>query len=469
MKKIILFCWFCFSFFYLTAQNSIDNFFNNTSLQYANVSVLVKDLNTSENICEHRSHYSIIPASTMKLVTTATALELLGPNFQFETKLQIEGKIDEKGLLNGNLYIVGGGDPTLGSEFLGNTNFLNYWVNAIKKVGINKINGSIIADESLFDNEGINARWIWEDIGNYYAAPTYAISYKDNMVRIQFKTGEVGSTPKIQKTTPYIADLTFENNLKCSVWGRDSAYFYGAPRSNHRVIYGEIPANRNTFTSKMDLPNPGLLLATHLHEKLVERGVEITQLPTYQLKKGGNRKTIYTHVSPTLDKIIKVINFKSNNHYAEHVFRYLALQKKDVASTSGAMQVIRTFWNSKKLPIQELFMYDGSGLSPSNAVSANFFVGLLTYMKNQSTYSTVFYNSLPTAGETGTIAWILKNTPLQGKLHAKSGSINRVRCYAGYIDISGKSYAFAVMTNNYTGNPRQVVRKIEQFLLECVK
>lgn len=449
----------------LQAKDVLSTFLNDPLLQYANVGLEIKEVESGKILYQHRPQHGLIPASTMKVVTTATALELLGPDFRFETKIQIENGIDENGVLNGNLYIYGGGDPTLGSEYLGSREFLRTWVNAIKKAGIKSINGSIIADDTIFDDEGINPRWIWEDIGNYYAAAIYGISYMDNTVRVFFNSGTTGTTPTITKTLPAAPGLTFENNLKSTTIGKDSAYFSGTPRVNHRIIRGEIPANKENFVSKMDMPNPGLLLVTNLHDLLIENDVSVSYLPTMQSGMKGERKTIYTQTSLPLSRIIKEVNFKSNNHYAEHLFRYLGLQISNVGTTQGSIKVINDFWRSKELPVDQLFMYDGSGLSPTNAVSPRFFTDLMVYMKKESKYSKEFYDSLPVAGETGTIAFMLKNTPLHGKVHAKSGSINRVRCYTGYIENKGKTYAFAVMVNNYSTNrPRNVIKRIEEFL-----
>ncbi|MEI7503174.1 MAG: D-alanyl-D-alanine carboxypeptidase/D-alanyl-D-alanine-endopeptidase, partial [Paludibacter sp.] len=443
----------------------VDDFVNNKLLENASISLLVKDLETNQTIYEFRPKTSIIPASTMKLVTTATAIELLGPNFSFETKLEIDGIISPDSILNGNLYIRGSGDPTLGSNCFDNIDFLRKWVEAVKKLGIKKISGSVIADATIFDDEGVNPKWTWEDIGNYYAAGAYGISYLDNTFSLTLRSDIIGSKPKIIKTSPEIPGLIIDNHLLSTKIGFDSAYFYGAPHSNNRSISGEIPAFRSTFIIKGEIPNPSLLLAQHFHEKLMQNGVSIEQLPTDKVYFQTKRRVIYTHNSPPLSDIITETNIHSNNLYAEHMFRYLALKNNTVATSYGAVQVIKAFWKSKGLSVEQLFMYDGSGLSPVNAVSANFFVDLLTYMKTKSKNYETFFKSLPVAGESGTLSTLLKNTVLQGKLHAKSGTISRVKCYAGYIDLKEKKYVFALMVNNPNGSSKAVTKKMEEFLL----
>ncbi len=448
------------------AKGPLDGLLNNSLLQNANISLLVKDLVTNVTVCEYRSKNSIVPASTMKLVTTATALELLGADFRFQTKLEMDGKVSADGVLNGNLYIRGGGDPTLGSEKLGDTTFLAKWVDVIKSRGIRKINGKVIADAGLFDDEGVNPKWTWEDMGNYYAAGIYGISYLDNTYRLVLRSGSVGTTPTVLRIVPEIANLKIDNRLVSSTISFDSAYFYGAPHSNFRSVTGEIPANRTEFVTKGDIPNPALLLAQHFSDRLIQNGIAIRDLPTDIVEHASERTAIYTQVSPPLSEIITETNVHSNNFYAENVFKYLALQNKAIATNTEAVQVIKAFWKSKGLSVDQLFMYDGSGLSPSDAVSAQFFVELLSYMQTKSVNKDIFFRSLPVAGENGTLKSFLQKTPLQGKVHAKSGTISRVKSYAGYIDTKGKQLVFSLLINNPNGSSKAVARKMEEFLLQ---
>jgi D-alanyl-D-alanine carboxypeptidase/D-alanyl-D-alanine-endopeptidase (penicillin-binding protein 4) len=444
-------------------QNPLDILIKNSLLENANISLLVKDLNTNQTLYQYCPKNSLTPASTMKLVTTATALEMLGPDFCFKTTLAIDGKITKDSILQGNLYIHGSGDPTIGSEKTGDAYFLTKWVQAVKAAGINKINGQIIADASAFDDEGVNPHWTWEDIGNYYAAGAYGIAYKDNTCRVVLHSGNEDTTPEILRTMPEIKGLTFENYLKSTKINYDSAYFYGAPHSNLRIIRGEIPANKTEFIVKCDIPNPGLLLAEHFQLKLIQSGVSVSQKPTDIVPYFYNSKVIYTHLSPTLSQIITETNIHSNNLYAEQVFRYLGFSGK--STSNQAIKNIRSFWKLKGLPVEELFQLDGCGLSPSDAVSAEFLVDLLIFM-NKSPNKDVFFNSLPVAGESGTLSNFLKNTDLKGKVHAKSGTITRVKSFAGYLDANNKKIVFALLINNANGGSKEVTRKIEEFLLQ---
>lgn len=463
MKKILFYILISFVCIGLSGQTSVNAFVQSPSMKRANISFLVKEIETGRVVIQHRADKVAVPASTAKLVTTATALEILGSDYTFQTKLEYDGAI-KNGVLNGNIYIIGGGDPTLGSKYMGDSLFLEKWVEAVKNLGITKINGNILPDASIFSKEGIAPKWSWEDMGNYYAAGAYGLSIYDNTYKIYFKSGAPGTTPEIIKVEPQIPGLVFELYLKAAANNEDSAYIYGAPFSNTRMIYGTIPAHRASFVIKGDIPDPTQYTATVFENKLKENGIEVLQSAT-TLPINNNHIPIYTEVSPPLKEIIKNINFKSNNHYAEHVLRAISLFSNNQGSIVNSVQNIKKFWKSKGIDISGLILYDGCGLSPASSISASFFVDLLIYEKTKSTYSKEFLESLPVAGQSGTIKSLLKGTDLEGKVQAKSGSIYGVQCFAGYITKNNKQYAFAILVNNYSGTRKTVVKQIENLLL----
>lgn len=151
------------------------------------LSLYVTDAETGKVVVNENGDMCLTPASITKLISTATALEILGPDFTFKTTLAYDGKITN-GVLNGNIYIIGGGDPTLGSTYLKNTAFLPKWTAEVKKLGIHTINGSIVADASIFERMPIPPGWLWEDLGNYYAAGTFGLSVYDNTLSVTMQT-----------------------------------------------------------------------------------------------------------------------------------------------------------------------------------------------------------------------------------------------------------------------------------------
>ncbi len=446
----------------LNAQNTgpLEQFVRSENLKHAGIGIKVIDLSTGKTICSHNENLALVPASTLKLVTTATALELLGEKYTYQTRLEYEGNINSRGELSGNLYIAGSGDPTLGSEYTGEDKeaFLKIWLASIQKSGIRSISGNVIALDNLFGYEGISPQWTWEDIGNYYASGTYGISIFDNTYRLYLKSGSTGSQPVILRTEPTIPGLTVENHLKAASNNLDSAYIYGIPFSYERRIYGTIPQNRTSFIIKGDIPDPGLFLASYITDFLIKNGINVNGKPTtYRIfpQKPEKTTTLTTFLSVPLTDIIRIINTKSNNHYAEHIFQTLIQVKK---------QSINDHWKNKGLDTEGLFMQDGCGLSPANAVSAGFLTDLLFYMNKKSKYGKAFYYSLPLAGKEGTVTSFLKETPLEGKARVKSGSIRNVQSYAGYIEKGDKQYAFSIIVNHYTGKRTVLKTQIEELL-----
>lgn len=433
----------------------------------ANVGVLVKDLKSGRVIADFQSEKSLIPASNMKLITTATALELLGSDFRFETPLEYDGTIDNKGVLHGNIYIIGTGDPTIGSEVYKDGNFISRWVDAVHKAGIKSVMGQVVANVSAYDKEVTPPDWTWENMGNYYAAGVYGLSVYDNMYYIHFKTGAPGTTPQILGTTPPMYELKFQNMLKAGKTGEDDddGYLHGAPFTNERSITGVIPSGRALFSIKGDIPNPPLKLAEVFTNKLNEAGIVVSGAPLVEDAGYVAHTRFYVHQSPTLAEIIKETNEQSNNLFAEHLFKRLALINNKVATREGATAAVREFWKKQGADVSVLFQHDGCGLSPMDGVSPRFFVQMLTYMRTKSNDKDAFFQSLPIAGKNGTLKRLLAGTALEGKVRAKSGSIRRVLCYSGYIQRSDREYVFSVMVNNYTGSSVNTRKAIESLLL----
>lgn len=439
------------------------------SLRQATVSLVITDLATKQPILQYDAHKSATPASITKLITTATALEILGADFKFATTIAYDGVIED-GVLVGNLYVIGSGDPSLGSKFFPDrVNFLSDWVSQLKSFGIKRITGNIIADASCYDQEPIPVRWTWEDIGNYYAAGVFGLSCFDNTTYITLRSGAVGSTPEILGVTPSVANLKLYNQLVASSIDFDSAYVYGMPYDNQRWLRGAIPANRPSFVLKGDIPNPPKTLVEFFTRTLIENGIAVMGVPTdeWDKKQEKVRKNLFVYESPSLSELCRVTNVYSHNNFAEHIFKRLALQNVSVATNGEAIQVIKSFWKTQGVDATTYSLNDGSGLSRMNAFSANFLDDILGVMFNSSQFP-AYLNSLPIAGEEGTVKSFLRDVPSQVKVYAKSGSMAGVQTYAGYILKGNKNYSFCVMVNNYSGSRAALRKEIEKWLQKAV-
>lgn len=445
----------------------------------ASFSLVVKDVQEGRTVYSYDTDRLQSPASVLKTVATATALEILGEDYRYPTTLEYDG-ILENGTLEGNLYIKGSGDPSLGSSHfaLGQNKFLSTWIAALQKAGIKHITGSVISDESIFDTEGVSIKWLREDMGNYYAPGSYGISIFDNMYKLSLQTGAAGTRPVLKGTEPDIPFIRFKNYLKAAPVSSDSAYIIGAPLDDMRYLYGVLPANREAYVLKGDIPDPALYLACYLTDQLQQKGIRVDGSPScYRIEveenrwKKGERKEIVTTYSPTLREIASICNHVSHNLYADALVKTVGLQYKPrrnemISSFGRGVQVVKEYWEKKGLDVFPLRMNDGSGLAPADKVSAGFMGELLVYMATESAVSDAFIASLPQAGIEGSVRNFLKGSKLQGKAHLKSGGITGVRSYAGYITKDGKTYAVAVFSNNYSCSMSRMTGALEKLLLQ---
>ncbi len=451
---------------FLSAQSSSIRIFEQSPItRNANIGVYIKDLQTGEVIDSYRSRNSIPPASVMKVLTTATVLELMDADSSYHTVLEYSGFI-RNGVLEGNLYIHGYGDPTLGNLKVGQ-DFLLTWVKAIKDKGINEIKGSVVADLSYYDGDALNPAWLWEDAGNYYAPGIFSLAYMDNTMNIVLRSAQVGSVAEVLYTVPEVPGIQFENHIRCTTTNEDCAYVHGMPYNYCRYLVGAIPSNEGQFGVKGDLPNPGLLLAQHLTSRLRSAGVSVKQEATYQCERDlVPRTTIHTHSSMPLKDIIVLTNQHSINLYAEMMYRNLAARLSIPCSLHNSEMAVRQLWRNRGIDLSGATIKDGCGLGPQNAVSAEALVQILTFM-HASKQQEAFYSSLPTSGKTGTLRSFLYGTALEGRVHAKSGTIGGTKNYAGYIEMpDGHTWAFAVLVNSAAGKTRNIQSVIEKYLLD---
>jgi serine-type D-Ala-D-Ala carboxypeptidase/endopeptidase (penicillin-binding protein 4) len=423
-------------------------------------------------IYQYQGEKSLVPASNLKVITTATALGVLGEDFLYQTRLEYDGAIIN-GILSGNIYVTGSGDPSLGSsrfkEFPDMDRLLEIFSDKIIAAGIKKITGSIIADESGFEKNALPEHWMWTDIGNYYGSAAYGINFNENLYKLYFMPGsKPGDSTSVLRTEPEIPGLEFINTVKTGAMGSgDNAYIYGAPYSYKRFISGSIPPGTTEFPIKGSVPDPSHMLIYNLGKKLITKGVEVS-LPQAQLepvKNNSARKNLYVHNSITLKEIVKATNGASINLYAEALLKSVGSKNKKNGSTKAGIKSVREYWGKKGVDTAGFFMNDGSGLSATNAIPANTFSHIL-YLISKESYAASFYESLPICGVSGTMKNMGKGTAAECKIAAKTGTINKVICYTGYVTIkNGERYSFSLLANNFDGNNSEIIRKLSRIMV----
>ncbi len=449
-----------------------------SALRHGQVGIVVLDVLTGQILAAQNPTASLIPASNMKIVSTAAGLGILGNDFQFRTELQYDGTIRDS-VLYGNIFIKGYGDPTLASPLMDSVPrisiVLDSFTHEIRRLGIKRIVGKIVGDGSAYENGTAVPTWLWEDLGNAYGAGPSGLNFHENLYELTFQQNKnVGTPPSVWSAMPYIPNFQLMNEVKGIVGGGDDAYIYATPYSNIGYIRGTIPIGTGLFKINGALPDPPLFAAWHLRKNLINKGIEVTDSATTQMGLARQsipltyRTTFFTWFSPKLKDIVNKANHESVNLYCEAILRAVGLKQSGMGSNDEGIKSIVRFWQTKGIDTEGLFMQDASGLSPRNGITSLQLASMLRAVALDSLMFMPFYNSLPEAGKSGTLKSMFKSTPsVNGRLRAKSGTITRVKSYSGYVTTGdGRLLVFSAICNNFTCSQRDIRKKLEQFMVE---
>ena len=440
-----------------------------------------------ETIAQVNPNTMIAPASNMKLITTGTALHTLGSDFRYKTQIGYTGTISE-GTLNGNLYIIGGGDPTTGSTdsiaVRLNTTFAK-WEKLIKDAGINKISGHIIGDGRWSEGMAEEPTWSWQDVGVYYGTGVTGLMFYENMLSFSAQAGkELGSPVIISATYPNIPWMTIKNEATTGKAGSgDETYMYTSEFAPVGAIRGTFGIDR--AQKRVDFSNkfPEYTCAKYFEDYLKGRGITCSLgAADFKLKNEWLNETpdtakiiVLGHtLSPTLKRIAHTTNHVSNNLYAETLLKTLGKHISGSTTYEASCKSLEKALKEMGLDTSKgLHIQDGSGLSRQNYVSADFFCRFLKKMMESPTYNDFLYG-LPFPGGNGSLKYNMKNYPedLRSRIRVKSGSMNGVRCYSGYVlprSKDGKTIIFSILTGNCTAptwKTRQLLDKLMAAIAE---
>lgn len=419
-------------------------------MQQAISSLHVVDVATGQTVFTQNSQLGLAPASTLKLVTSATAYAVLGKDFRYETRFELQAGKDKP-----SLVIFPSGDPTLGSTRWTQTiefAVINRIVTALKNKAPGGIQHIIVSNKG-WDEEAIPEGWIWEDLGNYFGAGTYGLNWRENQYDVFLRSGStLGAPVSIVTTEPKLHHFSLTSRVRTAAKGTgDKTLIFLPILSQEGVIRGTIPVGEQKFKVSGSFPNPPHQFVETLKEKLPPGLVAAPEMPAFiseEAKQTG--ELMHLERSPVLDSIIYWLNQKSLNLYAEALLRTLAQrQDREWATTAGTAS-IRQFWKARGIPETELNLMDGSGLSPGNRVTTRAQVAVLLFAKKQPWY-TGFFASLP----------------LYNGMKMKSGTIEGVKGFTGYhTSASGVSYAFSFLVNNFNGASGAITQKMYAVLNE---
>lgn len=448
-----------FMLFHTVARaQSLESFLSDPAFTPASIGICITDVATGEPLVSHNERQAIIPASTVKVITSATALRLLGSDYHTSTTVGYTGQIDPAGTLHGSLVIRGGGDPSLGSAHGSRPadDFIDRIIEALQSHGIKAIEGSIAVDNSLFDGPAVSPKWMLEDLIWYYATGCHAFSYRDNQVRVEVRYN--GHNYKTARVTPP-RSIEVESLLMPGNREEVSVTHSG----NRYTLTGTIPRQWARYRLNLAIDHPDSLFIKELQERLQQAGIDCTE--ARRTADEGPETLLLDYPSDSLAYLTRSLNVRSDNLYAESLLRHIALTASPRGSAEKGIEAIRRYWQPLGADSLELFLYDGSGLARNNRVSARYLARVLEATAQDPTVGEAFVQSLPLAGKEGSVNSFMRNSPLSGELRLKSGSMSDVHAYAGYYTApDGKRYAIVLLFNNYTCTRDQLKQKIASWL-----
>jgi D-alanyl-D-alanine carboxypeptidase/D-alanyl-D-alanine-endopeptidase (penicillin-binding protein 4) len=415
---------------------AVDRLMSEPAMRYAQLGFHVEEAGTGKVLFSHDGRVGLIPASSQKVVTAATALDLLGKDFRFQTIFAHAGS-PKAGIVDGPLVILGGGDPTLGSHrFQGSCEqtVAAGLAAALDKAGIRQFKGGIEGRIGIQERETIPSGWIWEDLGNYYGAGHGALNWHENRFTVWLRPGKKQGDPVVvDRTDPSMERIRFHNELVSGSAGSgDNAYLYMRPGSTDMAIRGTVPCCVGQFQISGAVMDPVAFTLRSL--QVFGRAEGPVRESTWRGTEGLT--VIHTHQSPSMDSIVREFLHESVNLFGESLVHAVSSAGKSVGSYQDGMSRIHQLWQERGVDPEALRMTDGSGLSPRNRVTAEALVKVLQDARRRAWFP-VFERAIP----------------VHDGVRMKSGTMTGVRSYAGYIrGADGSIRVFSIIANNFSGS-----------------
>lgn len=438
-------------------------------MKHGTLAVCVYNATTGKQVYAHNAELSMMPASVQKLLTTGVGFARLGGNFRFTTKIAVHGDIDRDGVLHGNIYITGGGDPLLGSYRYRQTtpdSLFAGWTNAIKKKGIRRVDGRVCYNVTIFDEQPLHDSWQWGDVGNYYAAGVSGLNFHENMYFVHFNAGrKMGHPAAVVRTVPKNIDI--HTTCEVSTAGEntgDQVIVYGSPTSKERLYRGTVPLGHSDFGVRAAMPTPAKTCADLFSSYLRTHGVGVSSNSMQVYSSPDSLRPVVDYRSSSYYTIAQYTNLTSNNIYAESIFKYLGYAKYGIGSFANGGRAIKDYLREKGIAADGVNIADGSGLSRLDRVTADFMCRYLAAMTKEPFYNE-FLQSIAKVGENGTAKNLLPNLPAGINVHVKTGTMDGVKAYAGYVVTPhGQTLSFAIISNGHDGSPQEVAAKLNKIL-----
>ena len=446
--------------------------------------LLIADAETGETLYELNADKYFVPASNMKLFTTALALAKLGPDYRFRTTLETRGTVSPEGVLNGDLFLVGRGDPNLSNrkfpydlkeEFDGPPEkALAELADELVARGIKEISGDVVGDDSYFPREAYPSGWEIDDMVWEYGAAVSAIVVDDNTVTLTLTPGESAGGPVQAVVAPPTPDFIVRSDVLTSAAEvKSDLTLTREPNSKIVVIRGTMPAHSAPRKLVLAIHDPAEHAAAMLTRVLVERGLKVSgvsrSVHVAEPVGAAPRAVLAEHVSVPLGDSVKLVNKISQNLHTEMLLRAAARNTAVWNTPEDLMKFPADFYAAAGIAPGDVIQTDGSGLSRHDLVTPRAIVALLKYAQGQPWFAP-YFASLPVAGVDGTLETLMKNTASAGRMHAKTGSVEHVRTRSGFADTpGGRRLIFSFLSNNQGGKNHEASDALDGLCLAMIE
>ena len=429
----------------------LDRVLSNSALEGAFVGVLAVDLRTGRTLYSRNADLFFLPASNQKLLTTAAALHWLGPEFRYATCVRASGSVGPDSVLRGDLVVNGSGDPSLSRTFgIDPDSVFRSWADSLKARGVARISGSVVGDESTFDQTRLGYGWDWHYLSFWYAPEVSALSCGDNSVVMHVSPAKSLGERAGVELSPRTSFVSVVNNSCTGNPGcGDGVTIQRTPGANEIHVGGHIPADAPRRSYRISVSDPALFFAHRLTEALRQGSVRVDGEPRSVSEACTLGVEMFSHHSPELESIVAVTNRLSANLGAEMLLKTMGVRAFGKGTFRDGCRAVKAYLSTTGSDTSGLHCVDGSGLSRRNLVSPRMLVDLLMARWEEDSTGGLFA-SLPVSGSEGTLEGRMRDEYLAGRVHAKTGTLDQTSTLAGYVLARGRRpVAFVIMSNHF--------------------
>jgi D-alanyl-D-alanine carboxypeptidase/D-alanyl-D-alanine-endopeptidase (penicillin-binding protein 4) len=437
----------------------------------------IRSLDTGERLYQLDADKLMMPASNMKILTLATAADILGWDYRFTTTLETTASVDG-GVLRGDLIVRGTGDPTINTRANRAAAVFDEWAAALGSAGIRAIDGNVVGDDQAFDDEGIGAGWAWDYLQYGYAAPVGALQFNEDVADLTIEAGAATGDPAAVRLTAGSGLMLLNRAVTGSAGSENTIDYRRHLERPVLEITGSIPAGAKADVREVAVVNPTIFFAQALKDALVARGiavrgdaVDFDDVAAQALASGAattSRRVLASSASPPLREIAMVLMKVSQNLYAETLLKALGTAHGGLGTAQAGQAAVHSTLTAWGVSDDHYVQADGSGLSRYNYVTPATVTAILEHLYRDPRHRDAFLATLAIAGKDGTIASRMKRTPAEGNAVAKTGSIANVRSLSGFVRTrDGEMLVFSILANDFV-IPSTTVNWIADLAIEIL-